>query len=261
MAIGIVSHFYNEEMLLPYFIRHYKPLVEEAIMVDHKSTDTSREIIKSLAPDWKIVDTKLKHFDAHELDAEVQEHETQLKTTWKFSPNVTELIFCKDLKDILEEHGKDFDAIGLRAYMMVDPEEIPLPSDGPIFKDRTWGYLDDESALASRRWRYIHKKEHGAYALGRHGVGIEKQTRSEDWNILFLHFSPWPQSLARKSQILGKRSPSDIAGGLGIQHGTEDQIKAIYEQEKPKARDLLLDKKFKEQYDYYTLNASVQSLS
>ena len=49
-TVGMVTHFYNEEMLLPYFIRHHAGIFDEVIMIDWGSTDRSRAIIADQAP-------------------------------------------------------------------------------------------------------------------------------------------------------------------------------------------------------------------
>lgn len=251
MNLGILTHVYNEEMLLPHWIEHHLPLVEQMVIIDHHSTDNTVEVIRSLAPEATIVTSRLHEFDASGTDAEVMDVEaSHLSTKWKCCLNVTEFLWCKDLPSILEVQGSEYEAIGLRAYMMVD-SELNLPLDEPLWKNRTNGYLDNETSLASRRWRYVHRMEHGGYGLGRHNTA-HKATRNVDWNILFAEFSPWPQAVERKMQVQTKIPAHDRAAGAGVQHQQSLQtLDNFYRSELSKSSNLLLDKNFKANYDNY----------
>lgn len=253
MSIGIMSHVFNEAMMVPHWIEHHRPLVEQMLFIDHHSTDNTVELIKSLAPEAIIVTSKLDAFDCSLTDHEVMDVEKEyLKTEWKVCLNITEFLWCKNLLTILEEQGKEFEAVGLRAYMMVDNQEHSL--NEPLWKNRTNGYLDNETSMASRRWRYIHRMEHGGYGLGRHNTS-HHSTRDVNWNILFAEFAPWPQAMERKLQVQTRIPAHDKAAGSGIQHIQNQQtLEGFYRSELEKTSDLLLDSNFKMNYDSYITN-------
>lgn len=46
MKIDVFAISYNEEIMLPFFIEHYKKISNNITVIDNKSTDNSREIIK-----------------------------------------------------------------------------------------------------------------------------------------------------------------------------------------------------------------------
>lgn len=250
-SLGLVTHVWNEEMLMPHWINHHLPQCEDAIIIDHNSSDRTVEICRELAPHWRVVQTKLAEFDAHLLDQEVQEIELLLNTDFKMTLNVTEFLFCKDLPAIMEEH-KDKEAIGFRAYMMVD-KDLDLPLDEPLWKNRTHGYLDNWSAMNSRRERYMHSHDHGHYNLGRHGCTFSNIIDSSSWNILFASFSPWPQAVNRRLMIQTKQSQRDILQGSGIQHRqSPETLNNFYQSELAKSKDLLLtDSNFKAHHDFF----------
>lgn len=226
MKLNLITHFYNEEMLIADWINHHKNFFDHAILINHGSTDNSLEIAKNTIPDgWQIVDTKLPNFDAVANDHEVMEWEKTLpKDEWKMVLNMTEYLFTPNLKEKLEqwsEENKDIVAFGSRAACLVDKEEKDLES--PIWKDRQFGFMDYENGiLGYRKWRYIHKAEHGHYDIGRHGV---KLPHLEMYDFLHLHllFSPWPQCKERKLQIQNKIPNSDKVKGFGIQHLVDDK--------------------------------------
>lgn len=249
-SIGAVCHIYNEALLLPHWIDHHRDIYEEVIFIDHHSTDDSVVLIKDIAPWAKIIPSRLSEFDAQLVDDEVMEVEKEyLNTQYKITSNITEFMWHDDLQGLLEEN-KEFEAIGFKAYMMVD-KDLSLPLDGPLWKDRHHGYLDNETALNSRRWRFIHRMEHGHYGLGRHHVNL-KDIKNPDWTILFASFSPWPQAIPRKMQIQSRISARDVSVGSGVQHMQNPvTLNNFYQSELAKSSDLLLDKTFARNYSSY----------
>lgn len=250
VSVGAVCHVYNEALLIPHWIDHHRDIYEEMIFIDHHSTDDSVGIIKDIAPWAKVIPSRLSEFDAQLVDDEVMEVEEEyLNTDYKITSNITEFMWHDDLQGLLYEN-KEFEAIGFKAYMMVD-KDLSLPLDGPLWKDRHNGYLDNETALNSRRWRFIHRMEHGHYGLGRHHVNL-KDIKNPDWTILFASFSPWPQAIPRKMQIQSRISARDVSAGSGIQHMQNPiTLNNFYQSELAKSSDLLLDKTFARNYSSY----------
>ena len=61
--VMLITHFYNEEFLLPYWIRHHASMFDHAVLIDYGSTDNSRQIIQDLAPStWSVILSKNKKF-------------------------------------------------------------------------------------------------------------------------------------------------------------------------------------------------------
>ena len=55
MRKTVVTHFFNEEYLLPWWLEHHKKYFDHGVMIDYNSTDSSVEIIKKICPTWTIV--------------------------------------------------------------------------------------------------------------------------------------------------------------------------------------------------------------
>lgn len=220
MSFGLVGHFFNEELLIPHFIEHYQGIVDQAILINHQSTDSSYEIIRTKAPNWKIVNTQLSDFNAKANDEEVEYWETQLRTTWKWSSNITEFLFIPNIKDTLknlEIEYPNLQAFGVRTVCLVDKEQN-LAIEKPIWKNRIWGYINYDAGIpVIRRWRYLHKASSGKYFTGRHGTRLSSIDLE---NLLLLHFtySPWPECVARKLGIQTRIPESDKNQGLGFEH-------------------------------------------
>ena len=91
MKKTIISHFYNEEYLLPWWLDHHKKCFDHGIMIDYHSTDGSKEIIQEICPNWEIVETKNKYFDSAIIDREVEEYEKKIDG-WRICLNTTEFL-------------------------------------------------------------------------------------------------------------------------------------------------------------------------
>ena len=58
----VLTHFYNEEYLLPWWLDHHKKYFDHGILIDYASTDKSVEIIKEICPTWTEVKSKNEFF-------------------------------------------------------------------------------------------------------------------------------------------------------------------------------------------------------
>lgn len=75
----LITHVYNEEFLLPFFIKHHQNLFDRFIVIYYKSDDNTLEILQTLAPNWEVVPSRTENFDATELDSQITEIEKYLK--------------------------------------------------------------------------------------------------------------------------------------------------------------------------------------
>jgi len=249
-TLGGCCHFYNEELLLPGFVKHHVNLFDEMIMVNHNSTDASVEIIKDIAPHWKIVDTALPDFEARANDDEIVSWEKTLATDYKQIINVTEWIWKPNYKQYIEEsfaNNPTVDAIGMKQILLIDDEESK-PILDPLWINRTTGFVDE--AAHHRRWRFIHKKEHGHYGLGRHNTELSTYF-DHDLFLLYWHLSPFPECLPRKLQIQTRIPWENKVSQLGFQHITDAQKLSQMRLDLEK-NNLLEDIRFSETYWFLT---------
>lgn len=258
IKIGCVTHFYNEELLLPGWINWHREMFDFCYLLDHSSTDRSAEIIKELAPpNWKIIPSRLTDFDASANDREVSETENLMKDVdkpdWIITLNTTELIFTPLIRERIEAHSKlapDIQAFGMRSVCLVDLE----PNDSLDVLEHGTGYVDYENDVnAARRWRYIHNWLWGKYHLGRHATDLVNTTCPE-LLITYWQFAPFPNCKKRKQQINSRRSPHDLAVGNGVQHGNladDEGFQRVYQEEAARSFNLLDFPLYKEYYDYW----------
>lgn len=237
----IISHFYNEEYLLPYWLRHHLELFDHGILIDYHSTDRSVEICRSLAPHWEVVTSQNKTFSAILCDFEVMKHEERYPNDWKLVLNTTEFLVGDEI-DATMKHCEHFKFWGARIpyFLMVDTrqsiaESDTLVADQPLVEQLTTGInprtlpieaLIQENSIWDRfrpgiRDRYFHRYVIGAYTPGRHGTGVAHivPLEPQQLHIRWLAFSPWSEPfLRRKLQINAQVDAYDREVGNGIQH-------------------------------------------
>ena len=233
MNLTLISHFYNEEVLMPSWLEHHLPLFDRLILVDHQSTDSSRDVIKSLAPDAIVIPSRLTEFDAWQNDLEIMEVE---KTYYKGPQitcvlNTTEFICAIDFAQTMNAHVINdhlADAWGVGSIILVDKEGVP---------SGTWGFKDPGHI---RRKRYFHCSDNGQYHLGRHGTNLPAQD-VDDVHILYKAFSPWPDIRARKLQVQTRIPIANKQSGLGFEHlVTSEQLDQKYQEYLAMSGDLTL---------------------
>lgn len=215
----LVSHFYNEEFLLPFWIKQHIGMFDDVVMIDYNSTDASVEIIKKLAPHWQIRKSRNEYFLIDPTDKEVMDVEKEFDGYWKMALNTTEFIVMPELNlkkfivDLLEKRP-DATCISSRGAWMVDTTENvdkPVDPNAPLYSQRCHGTLG-----GANRCRVIHKMPHGSYSGGRHNTSLQtvhpKDVFSKDiFYCLWYGWSPYCESLRkRKMQIKTKLHPDDF---------------------------------------------------
>ena len=246
----LFCHFYNEEWLLPHWIRHHVNLFDDCIMINYASTDSSVDIIRELAPHWKIVDSGNKQFDAELCDTEIMKMEEDVQG-WKMVLNVTEFLIVDDLKTVLRKiENTKLDMVRFKGYQINDTKEemrSGFDNTKSIVLQRYHGQADPW------RDRIIHKQRNGSYYIGRHyntpGLKINSYSKIQHKNIpiyegLYLfwyRFAPFKEQLPRKIQISSRIPQSDIDKGFGWNHWelNEKKLYERWQQEEAKNTNLL----------------------
>jgi hypothetical protein len=201
----LISSFYNEEYLLPWWCEHHK-WIKRAVLFDYFSTDRSAEIIKSICPDWEIRPTRNKDWNFADNDAEYMDAEKEIDG-YKIVLATTEFL-------IGEFNGlpKEKSCFAIPMARMVDNEPDKKPVYGkPLVEQKKLGFRDK----SANKYRFLHNYETGEYTVGRHSTphGITG-VRGEIYKYVF---SPWTKEfIKRKLAMKSHLSPKDI--NLGKHH-------------------------------------------
>src|SRR5260221_3505935 len=97
LRLTVISHFRNEEVYLPFWLRHHTRLFDHGVMIDYRSSDRSVEIVRELAPTWEIRPSRNEKFHSASIDREVMDIETEF-SGWKMCLNVTEFLSHDELR-------------------------------------------------------------------------------------------------------------------------------------------------------------------
>lgn len=223
----LLSHFWNEEYLLPWWIKHHREMFDDAILIDWHSTDRSVHEIRKHAPSgWKVVKTRHKvpmdddECFATALDAEVIEHESGVEG-WRMCLNTTEFLVGSIGRATAGIEGERQLMVGCLQMLHWDPmgEEGALDWNQPLWKQR-WMGIDcrKKQMMDSRPPRSLHNYAY-RYGVGRHFWGTPEENLSKD--LVILHYANCISSqdmLKRRLQIQQRISRGERARNFGVQH-------------------------------------------
>jgi hypothetical protein len=228
----VICHFFNEAYLLPWWLKHHLALFDFGVMIDHGSTDASADIVREMAPHWRLVRSRLMHFDAYLTDFEVMGYEQELPG-WKIALNATEFVMPTVPLELIEQEITRVGRVGCSAsgMLVVDHQPTSIPTTSlslPIQKH--WG-VDDNAELQTHkrqtlglppihRNRFFHRAEVGMYLPGRHNsFHPDFCFRLLDLMIFHFGYAPWNEDMVRrKIQIASKIKPEDVQRGWGAHH-------------------------------------------
>lgn len=237
----IITHLYNEEYLLPWWLNHHKKIFDHGIIIDYDSSDKSLEICKNICPDWHIVKSKNPDFNAKNADLEVEYYESQIQG-WKISLNITEFLVGQ-VDDTLIKYSIDQLLIPSIAFFDWNPQGN-LVSNQELWKQKYYG-IDYITDFMLRRSRSLHNKNIH-YELGRHFHSYNCE------DLLIFHYGNCissPQMLSRRLQIQHKIPQSDKIKNLGFQHHNFGL--GLTEEVVHKTHDHLLNKQIIKNQSYY----------
>lgn len=209
---NLITHIFNEEYLLPFWLNHHKDIFDQIIIIDYNSTDKSIKICKSICPECKIIKTKNKYFDAHQVDKEVMDIENTIDGI-KIVLNTTEFLFCeKSIKEIFFDIKKSSFYINCITPYSINNYDLNNEIFGNLLNSDIVYHND-------RGLRTIHNYSNGNYTLGRHYNKHDNNIIINDLHIIWFGFYPMNENLLnRKLQIKKNMTKEDIIKGFGFQH-------------------------------------------
>jgi hypothetical protein len=228
MKTSLISHIFNEEYLLPFWLNHHKNMFDKIYIVDYNSTDKSIEICKSICPDCVIIPSQNKWFDAQHVDSEIMQIETIIGGI-KIVLNTTEFLFCKKpIKDLFIDND-DTNPISF-SVDVVTPHSINEYNVDNL--DELFRNLLNRDVVyhTDRGMRQLHNFPNGKYGTGRHYT-CNPYVKTNEAHIVWMGFYPMNDNLLkRKLQIKQKIPQSNIDKN---QVWSEDEMLSInYEKSK-----------------------------
>ncbi len=228
----LISHFFNEEYLLPYWLKHHRVMFDHGILIDNHSTDRSVEICRELVPNWTIVPSQNATFSGIMCDFEVMKHEEQFPSAWKLVLNTTEFLVGSQIDNVINFlTEREFTGGYIPGAVMVDhnADEV-LDPNLPLVAQKHHGAWEADFPydLLGQPWydrmvrtRILHNYAIGAYKPGRHETHLPHllNIKREHLGVWWYGYSPWTaQGISRKLQIKATIDPFDAKVGFGHQH-------------------------------------------
>ena len=224
--VMLLSHFYNEALLLPFWIRHHAPMFDYAVLIDYNSTDDSREIIKRQAPPtWRVVPSVDPDFDAATADKQIMMYELEHPDDWHLALTVTEFVVHSDLRRMLstlDPPEGESRVLQFPAVHMFGDDTQHFQYFGSLLEQRSV-YMGSDSARSFETLysRFIHtglmSRNPPYYKPGRHGMNTLSNAVPYGFIAKFM-FTPWPEIIARKVQIGARVSQLDKSNSRHSQH-------------------------------------------
>ena len=228
MNITLYTFLYNEEKILPYFLKHYSQYVNKIIVYNNESTDSSIEILN----DWKECEIEIREFNT---DNHYDEQTLlNLKNScWKDCDSdyvivcdMDELLYHPNLIEFIEKQ-RYTDYFTTTGYHMIG-DEIPTDYTKQIYEIIQNGTPDNQynKNVLFRRKNITETN----YAPGAHSSsfkGTERLINCSVEELKLLHYK-WlsPEYVADKHIHYGqRRSQHSINNGWGSHYGlTRDRI-------------------------------------
>lgn len=211
----LISHIFNEEYLLPFWLIHHKKIFDDLVIVNYRSTDKSIEICKTIWPECVIIETKNAWFAAEEVDREIMEIENTIEGI-KMVLNTTEFLFCETpIQDLFSS-----DTLLSYAIKIISPYSkkiYNINNNHELFNN----LLTNDVGFHYDRHghRMLHNFPNGNYKGGRHVSYHRSFFLTNNATIIWLGFYPLnDQLLKRKLQIQQNIPQSDRDRGMGYQH-------------------------------------------
>ncbi|WP_337912754.1 glycosyltransferase family 2 protein [Paenibacillus arenosi] len=217
----LISHFYNEEYLLPWWLMHHTKLFDHGILINRGSTDRSIEICRTFAPHWEIRNSRVHQFDAIEADREVMDIEKQC-TGWKMVLNTTEFLCVRNKEQFFKSlYEKGMRMYLIKWFLLGDPPNYPYRDPVytvPLVQQRFHGFFSRDPNQPYMG-RLIHNHEHGGYTIGRHWSPHPFIPYEGPAYVCKFVYSPWNDAMRRrKLQIAPTLSMHSLLNYYGAHH-------------------------------------------
>jgi hypothetical protein len=212
MKTHLISHIFNEESLLPYWLSYHSKIFDNIIIIDYNSTDNSVNVCRQICPDITIIPSRNSNFSAANVDKEVMDIESTLDGI-KMVLNITEFLICKtNIATLFEQYNNNKVSLSVQAFTAYSKRDH-------VITDLMTDLLEPDMVfLYERGNRQIHNYPTGAYTVGRHTTRNREVSTNE---FYIMHFGNYPMNestIQRKQQIAPRIPESDKRSGLGYHH-------------------------------------------
>lgn len=201
----IITHIYNEEYLLPWWLEHHKKYFDHGIIVDFGSTDRSAEIIHDICPSWNVFPSRYSKFDSSLLEYEMMFYERQIYD-WRIAVPVTEFV-VGDIAGLTQQTTERTQwIIPTLVFAEYDPDR-ELDTNKKLWEQCFKGHHYQNTAMP-RAWqcRSLHNYNDIYYYPGRH---FSNENTDRVMIFKYANVLVGEPMIKRKLQVQTKVSPED----------------------------------------------------
>lgn len=226
MKIDVYSLCYNEELLLPYFIRHYAKFASNIYIYDNYSTDRSEEIARNAGLNIIKFNTNNKFDDVTHMNIKNNCWKSS-KADWVIVQDMDEFVYHPNLTEILEKTDATiFDLLMYNMFSLVFPT-----TTGQIYDEIQMGtpfgpYYGPSRKMLLFRPSQIHEI---SYTPGCHSANPEGNVKiCINTDIKFLHMKFLSKEYYIKKTIMSYERFSDHnkSNGYGSEYLYPDDVKS-----------------------------------
>ena len=236
--LTVISHIFDEEYLLPFWLEYHSQIFDHGIIIDYCSTDNSLEIIKRFCPTWEIVKTKnlnqdgTPNFQADLIYTEIAEIEKNIEGL-RIVLNTSEFLFLTKNKDNLINLLSNNTYYFIKSYSVLSNKINYYPKNTVEFLNNINTILKIDRPSGSQ-YRILHSDKSISYHIGRYGVNNTDNKpividNSNNFFILWLKFYPFNDATIRRILHIQQNIPYyDKITGLGYQDIDDSEKLKIY---------------------------------
>ena len=226
MSIHLYTACWNEEQIIPFFLRHYEPLVDRIVVYDDGSTDRSAELLRA-SPKVEVRTIRREadsFFDAHMTLFETCWQESRGRADWVCLVDLDEFLFQPDFHRYLAvQREAGVTLIKAVGYEMVS-EDFP-PAGATLANLLTRGirehHLDKTALFAPDAIQQMN------HSVGRHlcsPVGRLVPLAKEGIQLRHFKNLGLDYLLARTHALAGRLTSDDLARGWSTHYLRDDDF-------------------------------------
>jgi glycosyltransferase involved in cell wall biosynthesis len=185
MIVHAFTMVHNEEILMPYFMRHYKTFCQKITVFDNESSDRTAEIAKDAGAEVIPISTGGKH------DVEVLR--SVMNEKYRVSRGIADWVVCAEgdefywhpqMTRLLRKYqSKRISLPRIAGYDMVAPE--PPRGTGQIYEEIKRGF---RNKLYFKRGVFDPSLDINFHHGGHHAFPVGRIKESTDRDIFLLHY-------------------------------------------------------------------------
>ncbi len=228
MKIHVYTLCWNEEIILPYFLKHYETIADKIIVYDNMSTDSSLNILKTHPKvEIRVYDSNNQIRDDLYLDIKNNcWKDSRGRADWVIVVDTDEFIYHLDLYDFLKKkYSKGITLCKPKGYLMVS-EKLPT-TKGMIYDELKRG-IPQEASSKSAIFN-PNKIEEINYSAGAHSCEptgeIKLYESSGDLKLLHYKVLSLDYLLTRSRQCKERLSEVNKQNNWGKHYTVDEQIK------------------------------------